>query len=81
MLKQLAALWRDVSGAKQQDDDKFKYLIRKRDNTFWTDQKGGTWLPHHKKDKALQIKGADNAWDYVEKNLWEFAEDVDVVIP
>lgn len=78
--RQVAALWQDVKGSTHSDDG-FKYAIRKRDGTYWTNEQGGRWLPEKKKGRALLIKGADKAFDYVETHLWEYADDVDVVIP
>lgn len=81
--QQLAALWQDAKETTQSSDN-FKYVIRMRNGTYWSNEQGGRWLPEKKgraPGKALHIKGADKAFDYVEAHLWEFADDVDVVIP
>lgn len=67
----------DASPSPSNDDRRYKYLIRKRDGTFYS-KKGG-WVK--KKEWAKHIAGADNAWHYAEHHLWEYIEEIDVVIP
>lgn len=58
-------------------DDRYRYLIRKRDGSYWAGD--GRWV--RRKDRAKHITGADNAWHYAENNLYDYIEEIDVVIP
>lgn len=73
-LKMIRSFWQEVNA--DAGDDHYKYLIRRRDGTFWT--KSGGWGG---KEKAKKIAGAANAWNYAENHLWSDIDEIDVVMP